>query len=399
MPTDPREHLRQWLPHICLLALALAAGFWLAWVLLPLAGAMLLAAALAALTYPGLYAPIAQRLPRWLPGLSIAHRRQLAALIAVVLLSSVAASLMLAVLLAVFGDLGGTARAILAVAIQDEKGIAMIADQVQAKVKLMSEQYSLNGVSRLPFTPEDARSVVLQQLQRTQLGPEALKFLVTGTGSNLAEAALTVVTLFYLYAEGPVVTSALTAWLPLSPDQRATLTARYRAIATHLLTGTIARAAVTGAGIGALAWLIGGINPILSGLFAAVVALLPLVGPALAWMPLALVEWSHGNALAATLLSVLCLAWTWLVGYGAGRLASRLGTDSLWIGFLLFLALVGGIITFGLRGAILGPAAVLAVVVAASFLPPLYGMRAFGSVTDQDLERESADTKTGNGTG
>ncbi len=398
MPTDPREHLRQWLPHICLLALALAAGGWLVWVLLPLAGAMLLAGALAALTYPVLYAPMADHLPRWLPGLSDATRRQLAALIAVVLLVAVGAALLLAVLLAVFGDLGATVRAILAVAFQDEKGISLIADQVQAKVKLMAEQYSLNGVSRLPFTPEDARSVVLQILQRTQLGPEALKFLVTGTGSHLAEGALTVVTLFYLYAEGPVVTSALTAWLPLSPDQRANLTARYRAIATHLLAGTIARAAVTGAGIGILAWLIGGINPILSGLFAAVVALLPLVGPALAWLPLALVEWSHGNWLAASLLAVLCLAWTWMVGYSAGRLASRLGTDSLWIGFLIFLALVGGVITFGLRGAILGPAAVLAVVVAASFLPPLYGMRAFGSGVGQETDRESADTNPRGGT-
>ena len=45
----------------------------------------------------------------------------------------------------------------------------------------------------------------------------------------------------------------------------------------------------------------------------------------------------------------------------------------MWLSFLLFLGLVGGVLGFGLRGLILGPAAVLTVSILIQVLPALYG--------------------------
>jgi hypothetical protein len=52
-------------------------------------------------------------------------------------------------------------------------------------------------------------------------------------------------------------------------------------------------------------------------------------------------------------------AWCWLVGWLFRRVAARLGTDQVWLEFLVFLGLVGGILAHGAAGVVFGPAAVL----------------------------------------
>lgn len=371
MSHDPREVLRAWVPHLALLGLGLAAGWWLLMVIAPVRDALMLAVALAVITYPVLFIPIDQRLglifPNWLEG----TRRYLSALITTALLGGLVVGAALAVLVAVVGDLSGTLRLIIGLAVQDPARVNEVVELLVGRAAALSALFP-----DLHLDLDAIRQAIAGALHQVSVGPAFVQYLVTGTGSFLAESALTLVTLFYLYSQGPRLVVMLMSCLPLTYAQRLTIESRFHSTAVHLVTGTAARAACHGVVLGALAWAIGGFNPVLVAVGAGFIALLPVAGPTVAWLPLASVLWTQGHPASAIGLGVSALAASWLIEQLASRLATRLGTDDLWLSFLLFLGLVGGITGFGPRGLILGPAAVLTVSILAQVLPAMYGRAA-----------------------
>jgi predicted PurR-regulated permease PerM len=132
--------------------------------------------------------------------------------------------------------------------------------------------------------------------------------------------------------------------------------------------------------LGILAALIAGIgtNAVLVALLTTALALLPVVGPSVAWLPLASILYTTGHPIEAACLGVASLCSVWIIEHLASRLSTALGTDEHWLSFLLFISVVGGVIGYGPRGVVLGAGAVLAVSLAASLLPLLYGRQLAG---------------------
>ncbi len=251
---------------------------------------------------------------------------------------------------------------------QDPARVDQVIDLLVGRVATLS---SLFPSLHLDLTA--IRQGISGVLHQISVGPAFVQYLVTGTGGFLAESALTLVTLFYLYSQGPRLVTMMMSCLPLTHAQRLTIEERFHSTAVHLVTGTAARAACHGIALGLLAWAIGGFNPVLIALGTAFIALLPVAGPTVAWVPLASVLWTQDHPASAIGLGVSALAASWMIEQLAARLATHLGTDDLWLSFLLFLGLVGGITGFGPRGLILGPAAVLTVSILLQVMPAMYG--------------------------
>jgi predicted PurR-regulated permease PerM len=368
MSHDPREVLRAWVPHLVLLGLGLAAGWWLLTVIAPVRDALMLAVALAVITYPVLFIPIDHRLGLIFPKWQEENRRYLSALITTTLLGGLVVGIALAVLVAVVGDLSGTLRLIIGLAVQDPVRVNEVVELLVGRAAALSALFP-----DLRLDLDAIRQTIAGVLHQVSVGPAFVQYLVTGTGGFLAESALTLVTLFYLYSQGPRLVVMLMSCLPLTYAQRLTIEGRFHSTAVHLVTGTAARAACHGMVLGLLAWAIGDFNPVLVAVGAGFIALLPVAGPTVAWLPLASVLWTQGYPAPAIGLGVAALSASWVIEQLAARLATRLGTDELWLSFLLFLGLVGGIIGFGPRGLILGPAAVLTVSILVQVLPAMYG--------------------------
>ncbi|MBA3698156.1 MAG: AI-2E family transporter [Planctomycetes bacterium] len=368
MPHDPRELLRAWVPHLALLGLALAAGWWLLLVIAPVGDALMLAAALAVLTYPVLFLPIDHALASLFGNWQVDTRRYLSALAATAVLGALMVGFALMLLVAVVGDLAGTVRLVIGLAVQDPVRINEVIDLLMTHVATVSSL-----MPSLHLDQEMIRLSIREVLSQVSVGSAFMQYLVTGTGGFLAQSALTLVTLFYLYSQGPRLVTMLMSCLPLTFAQRLTIEGRFQSTAVHLITGTAARAAFHGIAIGLIAWPLSGLNPILVAVFAAFVALLPVAGPMVAWLPIASVLWTKGEIPSAIGLGVGALAAAWLIEHLASRIASHLGTDDMWLSFLLFLGLVGGVLGFGPRGLILGPAAVLTFSILIQVLPALYG--------------------------
>lgn len=374
MSHDPRELLRAWVPHLALLALALAAGWWLLLVIAPVGDALMLAAALAVITYPVLFQPIDRGLASVFGTWQVDTRRYLSALAATTVLGALVIGFALMLLVAVVGDLSGTVRLVVGLVIQDPVRINEIIDLLMSRVAAASSM-----MPSLHLDLAKIRHAIGETLSQVSVGSAFMQYVITGTGGFLIQSVLTLVTLFYLYSQGPRLVTMLMSCLPLTFAQRLTIEGRFHSTAVHLVTGTAARAACHGIALGLLAWLIGGFNPILAAVVVAVFALLPVAGPMVAWLPIASVLWTQGHIAAAVSMGVSALIASWLIDTLAARLATRLGTDDLWLSFLLFLGLVGGVLGFGPRGLILGPAAVLTVSILIQVLPALYGRPSEGS--------------------
>jgi|GEM_PF-3623611 predicted PurR-regulated permease PerM len=369
---DARRHVRAWLPHLAVLGLVLAATVWLVLVTAPVHQALLLAAALAALTYPVLFDPIHRRFVRWFSHWEDGQRRYAAALVSTTLLGAGVAALLLTIIWALVGGIQTTWNALLGLALHDQAQIHALVDLLVDRATTLLRLYPDLHIDSMQL-----RQYLLSTLEQTSVGPAFLNYLVTGTGSFIAQTAFTMLTVFYLYSEGPQLGRLLITWLPLSPPQRHLLVRRFNATATHLLLGTLGRAAAHGVALGLLATLIAGgsFNGVLVALITTTIALLPVVGPTVAWLPLASILYSSGHVTEAASLGLASIAATWLIDHCARLLASALGTGDNWLSFLLFISVVGGVIAFGARGLIYGPGAVLAISIAASLLPLLYGRR------------------------
>jgi predicted PurR-regulated permease PerM len=117
--------------------------------------------------------------------------------------------------------------------------------------------------------------------------------------------------------------------------------------------GTLAVSAVQGLLGGLMFWWLGLPAPLLWGLVMAILAVVPVLGAFIVWVPAALflvVEGSWGKALILTIWGVVVVGGidNLLLPYLVGN---RLKLHTI----LAFISVVGGLILFGASGLILGP--------------------------------------------
>jgi predicted PurR-regulated permease PerM len=345
---DPRSALSRWLPHALLLTAFLAALLLLALLLAPLAPA------LALLSHPLLMRPLRHRLSAWWPRLDDDAGKVIAAGIATALPLALLGGVLVLVLWATLGQLGVTVGTLWGVLRQDQAAITAAADALAARAAEARSIYTW-----LPLDAEAVRAWVIEALGGGTPGQAFIARMLGRGGGAALEVALIVAVQFTLLVHGDRLGAWLRSWLVA--DDAALVAARFRHLAHHLLTVTGAHAVVQGVALALLAWAVGGFNPVLVGVVAIVLGLMPLVGHLAVWGPLAGLLWSQGRPVAALALAAGGLAVAGVLWWAERGLARRRGTDDLWLGLLIFLALAGGLVAIGWRGLAVGPAAVLLV--------------------------------------
>lgn len=380
MSSDPRSVIRAWLPHLVLLALLAMGCVVLAHVFAPLVEPILLAAALALLTGPFLYVPIDNGLAQALPQMSSHLRRRLASLAATAALTVLLLIPVILMLATTLGGFGGIVDLIPGL-------LTAEASQLQILENKLTEE--INRIDRLYPQIDLSQYAIPQQIRRAleeafRFGGAFLGFLSAGTGM-LAHLVLAWIALTVFYAEGSRMSAALLRFSPLTEPQQERLRRRYRAIMLRLINDTLATALAKGIALATIVWITDHVlgNSLLPFfplmLLATAIVLLPVLGAAMVWLPLAGLQWSLGNYVAAITIALGCTVADYLLSHLHRRLSRHLDERETWIGFLLFLGLVGGLISFGLKGLVIGPMAVVFVHTIGSFWGPMYGLG-----TDED---------------
>ncbi len=159
--------------------------------------------------------------------------------------------------------------------------------------------------------------------------------------------------LFFFVRDGSIMLQRVRQALPVDETLARHLGGRFAAVSRATLKGTFLIAAIQGA-IGGLAfWTLGLRGPILWGVVMALFSLLPAVGPAIVWIPAAIMLIATGSWIKGVILIAIGSV---VIGLVDNLLRPVLvGRDAGLPDYIILLATLGGISMFGISGVLVGP--------------------------------------------
>jgi len=171
--------------------------------------------------------------------------------------------------------------------------------------------------------------------------------------------------LFFLLRDGDALVETIRAAIPLRPEQLRMLAGRFTGVIRATVKGTLVVAVVQGALGGLIFWLLGIHAPALWATVMALLSLLPAVGAALVWLPVAVYFLATGATWPGT---VLIAYGVLVIGLVDNVLRPILvGKDTRIPDYVVLIATLGGIAILGINGFVIGP------VIAAMFIA-VWGM-------------------------
>jgi predicted PurR-regulated permease PerM len=187
-----------------------------------------------------------------------------------------------------------------------------------------------------------------------------LETLVSSGGSVLMGAVgtftsflLMLFVLYFVLRDGPRFTEQLVALLPVDESTRNRLWRHLLDVTRAVFLGTGVTAIAQGALVGIGFWIARLPSPLVFGVVAAFVALIPMVGAALLWVPAAALLAIRGDYGHAVFLA----AWgTLVVGMADNFLRPMLISGRVEVPTLaVFIGVMGGLSAFGFIGLFIGP--------------------------------------------
>ena len=309
----------------------------LAMVVSSFAGALLWAA-LAALLFQPLYRRLLKRWP---------ERRNMAA--ALTLLIITVAIVIPAMIIAslVVDQAAGVYTQMRSGQINFASYFQQMHDALPNRLQRLLDSAGFDSFERVQSRLSDAvgSSVSTIARQAFSIGANAAAFLLAfGVGLYVT---------FFLLRDGETLASTLRDALPLERGVADRLLGKFVAVVRATVKGSVVVALVQGA-LGAITfWIVGVPAALLWGLLMALVALLPAVGPALVWVPVAIYLLATGAVWQGVVVVVSGVA---VIGLADNILRPILvGRDTGVPDWLVLVTTLGGIEVAGLSGIVVGP--------------------------------------------
>jgi predicted PurR-regulated permease PerM len=166
--------------------------------------------------------------------------------------------------------------------------------------------------------------------------------------------------LFFFLRDGSALGQRMTDTLPLAGDIKRNLSSKFITVIRATVKGNIVVAMVQGALGGLIFWILGIHAPVLWGTLMAFLSLLPAIGAAIVWLPVAIYFLATGAVLNGLLLTAFGILVIGLVDNVLRPLL--VGKDTKLPDYVVLMSTIGGMALFGLNGFVIGP------VIAAMFI-------------------------------
>lgn len=213
----------------------------------------------------------------------------------------------------------------------------------------IENRFNINAEQLLQY-----RMQVLEAIKNNQL--ETLKqgwtWVLTGF-KFLIDFTFALFILFFLFRSVDRIGLAIYRNLPFPDKIEKHIGDRMVQIFDAVVKGNLVVSLIQGSVIGIVFWLCGLSTPLLWGAVAAPFALIPVIGTAVVWLPGTLYLYTHDRETTAVVMAVTCLVAYFLLENLVKPLL--LDRDLNLHPLFLFLAIVGGLNAFGIKGLILGP--------------------------------------------
>lgn len=171
--------------------------------------------------------------------------------------------------------------------------------------------------------------------------------------NNLLSFFLMLFIMFYFYVDGPRFVQRLIRWSPLKDEYERILIDKFVTVSKGTLKGILVIGVIQGV-IGAiLFWAVGLRSPVFLGSLMIFASVVPAVGTAIVWVPVALLFVVQGKFVLALVVAA--------VGGGVIGMVDNLirpilvGKDIKMHDLLVLLSTLGGLGLFGLSGFVIGP--------------------------------------------
>ena len=159
--------------------------------------------------------------------------------------------------------------------------------------------------------------------------------------------------LFFLLRDGEQLAERIKIAVPLYPDQRRELFDMLTTVTRATVKGNVVTAIVQGALGGLIFWILNVHAPVLWGVVMAFLSLLPAVGCALVWLPVAIFFLVTGALWKGIVLIAFGVV---VIGLVDNLLRPILvGKDTKMPDYVVLVSTLGGIAIFGLNGFVIGP--------------------------------------------
>ncbi len=196
----------------------------------------------------------------------------------------------------------------------------------------------------------------------------SLSSATAGTVQFFFMLSIMLYSMYFFLIDGSALLNRILYYLPLKDEDERRLISKFSSVTRATLKGTAVIGALQG-GLAGLAFAVVGIpSSIFWGTIMVVLSIVPGIGTALVWVPAAIILVAGGSLGKGFGLALFCGL---IVGSIDNFLRPRLvGKDTQMPDLLIFLGTMGGIVTFGILGFIIGP------IIAALFVTiwEIYGM-------------------------
>ncbi len=169
---------------------------------------------------------------------------------------------------------------------------------------------------------------------------------------RMLDIFITIFVTFYIFIDGDRLVKKFERLLPIKLRHREHLVKQFGDVTYALIYGTILVGLLEGAVTTIGFWFSGIASPILWGIIVAFLALIPLIGPTLVWVPATIIQLVMGNYVSA--IGVLITGLT-ASGIDTILRPKIVGNKANIHPVLVLLGVMGGLKLFGFIGVIFGP--------------------------------------------
>jgi predicted PurR-regulated permease PerM len=320
-----------------LVALTVGVSIAFVWIMWPFFGAILWATILAIV-----FAPVQRRLTAAIPG----HRNFVALIVMAIIVGIVLLPLALTT--------ASLVNEVSALYERVQSGDLNIGRFLQRFLDALPS-WASNLLDRLGVT-----HVSDIQKALTAILKEGSQFIATqavvvgmGTANFFISLFIMLYLLFFLLRDGGALYKRISKAVPLQSEQKRGLFEKFVVVVRAMIKGTVFVAVIQGALGGFIFWTLGIHAPVLWGVVMALLSMLPAIGAAVIWFPVGIYLLATGSVWQGVVL----------LAFGAGVIGLvdnvlrpyLVGKDTRMPDYVVLISTLGGIVTFGLSGFVLGP--------------------------------------------
>jgi predicted PurR-regulated permease PerM len=309
----------------------------LVWVLLPFYGTILWAFIIALL-----FAPLFRFLLR-----SIGARSGICAAITVALVFVMVVLPLVLIAASLANEISVFVSNVQSGQIKPAKYFQEIFDALPAWASQLLDRFGLINFATLQKRLSDLLAQASQTIAKQALSIGQITF------EFMASVFVTLYLAFFFIRDGEKIAAIVRQFLPLDAKDNQELVAKFNAVVRATVKGNILVAGIQGMLGGIAFWALDLTGALLWGVLMAFLSLVPAVGAALIWVPVAIYFFAIGEIWH----SVMLIAWGVLVIGLVDNLLRPLlvGRDTRMPDYVVLLSTLGGLATFGINGFILGP--------------------------------------------